>query len=75
MRRLLGLEGSIFNIVPIAKKLDVPEEGINEAIKTWEDDEEQLKIILQHWSKEQNDGCREDPAVLRNTFQGLDTEG
>lgn len=63
------------NVVPIAKKLDVPEEAINEAIETWKDDEEQLKIILQHWSKQQNDGCKEDPAVLRNTLQGLNPEG
>ena len=77
VRRLLRVEGSILNLVPMAQKLDVSEEAINEAIKTWRDDEEQLKVILQHvhWSKEENNGCKGDPAVLRNALQGLNPEG
>lgn len=74
-RRLLRVEGSILNLVPIAKKLDVPEEAINEAVRTWKNDEEQLKMILHHWSKEQDDGCKEDPAVLRSSLQGIYPEG
>ncbi len=73
--RQLKVEGSILNLVPIAQKLDIPEEAINEAIRTWKNDEEQLKVILQHWSKTQDDGCKEDPALLRNTLQGLNPEG
>ena len=46
VRRLLRVEGSILNLVPIARKLEVPEEAVNEAIKSWQKDEEQLKIIL-----------------------------
>ncbi|KAL9969968.1 hypothetical protein ACROYT_G022261 [Oculina patagonica] len=72
--RQLKVEGSILNLVPIAQKLDIPEEAINEAIRTWKNDEEQLKVILQHWSKTQDDGCMEDPALLRNTLQGLNPE-
>ncbi len=75
VRRLIRVEGSILNLVPIAQKLDVPEEAINEAIRTWKNDEEQLKTILQQWSKEQDDDCKEEPAVLRNTLQGLNPEG
>ncbi len=73
--RLLRAEGSILNLVPIAQKLKVPVEAINESIKAWKDDEEQLKIIFQHWSKEQDDRSKEDPAVLRNSLQGIKPEG
>lgn len=75
VRRLLRLEGSILNLVPIARKLEVPEEAVTEAIKSWQKDEEQLKIILQHWSKGQEERCKEDPAMLRNTLQGLNSKG
>lgn len=75
MRRLLRVDESILNLKPVAKKLEVPEEAINEAIKAWKKDEEQLKIILQHWSKVQDDRHKEDPAVLRNSLQGLNPEG
>lgn len=75
VRRLLRVDESILNLKPVAKKLEVPEEAINEAIKAWKKDEEQLKIILQHWSEIQDDRRKEDPAVLRNSLQGLNPEG
>ena len=75
VRRLLRVEGSILNLVPIARKLEVPVEAVNEAIKSWHNDEEQLKIILQHWSKGQEERCKDDPAMLRNTLQGLNSKG
>lgn len=75
MKRLLRVEGSILNLKPIAKQLGVPKEAIDEAIETWKNDEEQLKTILQHWSKEQEDSCKEDPAVLKNSLRGLEQEG
>lgn len=75
VRRLLRVEGSILNFVPIARKLEVPEEAVNEAIKLWQKDEEQLRIILQHWSKGQEERCKNDPAMFRNTLQGLNSKG
>lgn len=76
VRRLLRVEGSILNLVPIARKLEVPEEGMNEAINSWQNDEEQLKLILQNWAKRQEEErCKDDPAMLRNTLQGLNSEG
>lgn len=75
MKRLVGVEGSILNLVPIARKLEVHEEAIKEAIKSWKNDEEQLKIILQHWSNVQDDRSKGDLAVLRNRLQGLHSEG
>lgn len=75
VRRLLRVEGSILNLVPIARKLEVPEEAMNEVIKSWQNDEEQLKIILQYWSKGQEERCMDNPSMLRNTLQGLNSEG
>jgi len=75
VRRLLRVEGSILNLVPIARKLEVPEEAVNEAIKSWQKDEEQLKIIIQHWSTGHEERCNDDPAMLRNALQGLNSKG
>ena len=75
VRRLLRVEGPILNFVPIAQKLEVPEEAVNEAIKSWQKDEEQLKIILKHWSTGQEGRCKDDPTMLRNTLEGLNSKG
>lgn len=73
MRRLLRVEGSILNLVPISQKLDVPEGVINEMVKSWQNEDEQLKVIDQHCSKGEDN--KEDPAVLRETLQVLSPEG
>ena len=75
VRRLLRVEGSILNLVPIAQKLEVPEEAVNEAIKSWQKDEEQLKTILKHWSTGQEERCQDDPSMLRTTLQELNSKG
>lgn len=75
VRRLLRVEESILSLVPVARKLEVPGEVMNEVMKSWQNDEEQLKVILQHWSKGQEEDDKDSPAVLRNTFQGLDSKG
>ena len=73
VRGLLRVEGSISNLVPFARELKVPKE---EVIKSWQNDDEQLKMILQHWSeRQQEERCMEDPAMLRSTLQGLKSEG
>ncbi|KAL9970576.1 hypothetical protein ACROYT_G022977 [Oculina patagonica] len=71
VRRLLRVKGSTLNLVPVAQKLGLPEEAIRQATRFWQNDEYQLNIILQHWSKRQDDHDMEDPARLRNTLQGL----
>jgi len=70
---MLKVEGSILNLVPFARELGVQKE---EVIKAWQNDDEQLKIILQHWSEQQQEEhCKGDPALLRNTIQGLNSKG
>ena len=75
VRRLLKVEGPILNLVPIARKLEVPEEAVNEAIRSWQKDEEQLKIILKYWSTGQEERCKEDPTMLRKTLQEINSRG
>lgn len=75
VKQLLGVERTILNLVPVAKKLEVSQEELNEVIKIWQEDEEQLKITLQHWSKGKDDCDMDDPAMLRNTLQELNPHG
>lgn len=74
MRKLLKVgEGGISNLVPFARELGLEKE---EVIKVWQNDEGQLEIIFQHWLKRQEEECcMNDPAILRNSIQGLNSEG
>lgn len=51
---MLGVEDAIFNIVPIARSLDMPGMEIDKVTKCWKDDGEQLDMILQYWLRENN---------------------
>ena len=75
VRKLLRVDGSILNLVPIAQKLELPKEVVDEAIKSWDNDDEQLKIILQYWSKGQDHKEKEELVTLRNALQELNPEG
>ena len=73
VRNLLGVERAIFNLMPIAQLLKMPEESMGQVMKCWKDEDEQLEIILQHWLKE-NDVVK-DHASLRKDLEGLKQEG
>ena len=64
--------------MPIAAKLlETPgnlDQAKNQIIKTWEDDDAQLKIILKHRFKK-DDLAIEDLAVLREALEGLRKKG
>ena len=47
MRRLLDVNGAIFNLIPIAISLEVPEGSVNRIIRYWKDEDGQLDIILE----------------------------
>lgn len=74
MRRLLRIEGSILNLLPITQKLELPNEVVHEAIQCWLDDDEQLKTILQHWSMEQDDRENDELVTLRDALQEFNPE-
>ena len=51
----------------------MPEECINRLTKSQKDENEQLEIILQHWSQTNN--VVKDLAALRKDLEGLKQEG
>ena len=69
MRALLGVKGDIFNLIPIAKLLEMPMELQDQVKKAWKRDDEQLKAILQYWLKEKD--VVKDLAALRIALEGL----
>ena len=73
MRSVLGVEGAIFNPLPIAQLLKTPKELMDQIIKSWRDEDEQLDIILHHWLKA-NDVV-EDLTALGKVLEGLNQEG
>ena len=73
VRSLLGVEGAIFNVIPIAKLVEMPEESLNRLTKSQKDENEQLEIVLQHWLKRNN--VVEGLAALRKNLESLKQEG
>ena len=73
VRSLLAVQGAIFNLIPIARLLEMPEESTNKVVKCWKDEDEQLELILQHWSKKNH--VVEDLAALRKDLESLQQEG
>ena len=72
VRSLLGVEGAIFNVIPVAKLLEMPEESMNHLTKYQKDENKQLEKILQHWSQKKN---TVDLASLRKDLESLKQEG
>ena len=52
VRNLLKVHGEIFNTVPIARVLEMPDELINQVVMSWRGDDEQLNVILQQMLRE-----------------------
>ena len=69
VRRLLRVEGAIFNLIPIAEKLGTPKESTSQVVECWKDEDSQLKILLEPWLKE--NGVTEDLANLRKGLEDL----
>ena len=65
-------QDTAFNVVTIAETLMVPKESINEIMKLWKDDDEQLELILQPWSEESADALL---SSHRSRLEGLTREG
>ena len=73
VRRLLGVEKVISNLTPVAQKLGLPEETLNQVVACWQSEAQQLKMILQCWRARHKN--TEDHAVLRKALEGLEPEG
>lgn len=66
-------QDTAFNVVTIAETLKVPKESINEMVKRWKDEDEQLELILQPRSEESANG--ENFSSHRSLLEGLTQEG
>ena len=73
VKRLLRVEGAIFNLKPIAQKIGTPEEETSEIMKIWKNEDDQLKALLQTWGKESSQ--LEDLDKLRKALENVKEEG
>jgi len=73
VKRLLRVEGATFNLKPIAQKVGTPEEETSKIMKICENEDDQLKLLLQPWSKENSQ--LEDLDKLRKCLENLEAEG
>lgn len=73
MRRLLDVNGAIFNLIPIAISLEVPEGSVNRIIRYWKDEDGQLDIILEQCINTNN--LIDDFTALRKRLESLEEEG
>ncbi|XP_068737295.1 uncharacterized protein [Montipora capricornis] len=70
VKGFLGVNGEVFNVIPIAEALTLPGELLHNIKEEWSDDECQLEVIL-HWFK------RTDFALffsLGNPLEGLEQD-
>lgn len=74
VKRLLRVEKNIFNLKPVAQKIGTPEEETSEITKSWKNEDDQLKALLQPWDKEAG-GQLEDLDKLRKGLENLKEEG
>ena len=73
IRSLLGVQGAIFNLKPIARKLLVPEQTFTQIEKFWKDEDKQLEIVLEEW-KEKTDE-KQNHHNLSEILESLKHEG
>ena len=67
------MEGAIFNLMPIAQVLKMPEETLDQVKEKWNDEDQQLDVILQHWLRDKD--VIQDLAALRKDLEILKLEG
>ncbi|KAL9967459.1 hypothetical protein ACROYT_G025681 [Oculina patagonica] len=72
VRRLLEVENAIFNLKPVIRKLELPEETLNQVVTCWQSEVKQLEMIFQCWPEKQ--GSTDDFALLRKALKGLEPE-
>ena len=72
-RRILGVENVTFNLTPVALKLGLSKETLNQVVACWQSEAKQLEMILLHWRENQEN--TDDYAMLRKALEGLEPEG
>lgn len=66
---LMGAKGEICNFLPIARKLKMPKSLIDQVLKSWKNDDQQLELMLQYWLKENE--VLDDHQALRKDLEDL----
>lgn len=66
---LMGAKGEICNFRPIAQKLMMPTGRVDQILKSWKNEDQQLELMLQYWMNETEvlDGHQ----ALRKDLEGL----
>lgn len=59
--------------MPIAQLLKMPEETLDQVKEKWNDEDQQLDVILQHWFRDKD--VVEDLVDLRKDLERLKLEG
>ena len=73
VKRLLGVEGAIFNLKPIAEKIGKSEETMNTIMKSWRNEHGQMELLMEPWLKDTSE--TEDLNSLRRSLEELKAEG
>lgn len=69
MRGLLRVEEAIFNVMPIARSLEMPDELLDRVKKSWPSEDLQVTAVLQYALK---DNYVEDLSALRQKLEDLE---
>ena len=49
---VMGAKGEICNFRPIAQKLMMPTGRVDQVLKSWKNEDQQLELMLQYWRNE-----------------------
>ena len=66
---LMGAKGEICNFLPIASQLMIPKREVDQVLKCWKNEDQQLELMLQYWMKENE--VLDDHQELRKDLEGL----
>ena len=66
---LMGAKGEICNFLPIAHKLMMPKRLVDQVLRSWKNEDQQLELMLQYWMNENE--VLDDHQALRKDLEGL----
>ena len=66
---LMGAKGEICNILPIAHKFMMPKRLVDQVLRSWKNEDQQLELMLQYWMNENE--VLDDHQALRKDLEGL----
>ena len=73
VKRLLGVQGAIFNVKPIAEMIGTSEETMNKVMESWRNEHDQLKLLMEPWLNATSE--TDDLNNLRKLLEKLKEKG